>query len=229
MLIELLKILELVIPALRKTPDQKRQQLAKDLQKVYMDIDDVVVRGRNLMTLFGTQTVVTIAAIDVLLEQQAALNSLAVHLRKVEPILKIHVPLAATLHVATEFKGEEIVFILDWLLNNPNPQSGLELPLPVGYSEMTPMIRHLLLSKHLSSEELALEESRCEPLKIWELFYQEPINRHEWSDEQLRHPTILVATPDDLRRAQDTLNSIAAIGEAFRLFLMEKFKLEDLL
>jgi len=89
--------------------------LAKDLHKVYVDIDDIVLRGRKLMALFGTQTVVANAAIEALLEQQAALNSLAIHLREVEPILKIHLPLAATLHVATQFKGEDVVFILDWL------------------------------------------------------------------------------------------------------------------
>lgn len=230
MLNTLLKILEIVMAAARKTPDQKRGQLAKDLRKVYMDIDDIVLRGRKLMAVFGNQTVVVSAAIEVLLEQQAALHSLSVHLREVEPILKIHVPLkAVTLHVACQFKGDTILFILDWLLNSPCPQTGEEMPLPSGYSEMTPVVRRLLLSQHLSPEELALEESRSDPLNPWEFFFEEPINRYEWSDEQLRHPTILVATSEDLRKAEDTLNSIAAVGEELRLFLVEKFKLEDLL
>jgi hypothetical protein len=232
MLTALIKILELALAAARKTPDQKREQLAKTLYKVYADIDDVVLRGNKLMALFGSsQAVVANAAIDVLLEQQVALNSLAVHLREVEPILKIHLPFTATLHVAVEFKGDVILFILDWLLNSPNDQRGSEMPLPDRYSEMTGTVRRLFLSAHLSSEELTLEESRSDPLNPWELFYPEPINhRHEWSDEQRQqHPTILIATSEDFRRAQDTLNSVAAIGEELRAFLAEKSKPEDLL
>lgn len=77
MLTDVFKALELLIAVVRKTPDQKRQQLAKDLHKVYLDIDDIVLRGKKLMALFGTHTLVAKAAVEVLLEQQAALNSLA--------------------------------------------------------------------------------------------------------------------------------------------------------
>ena len=45
--------------------------------------------GRRLLALFDDQTVVASAAIEALPEQQAALNSLTIHLRKVEPILNI--------------------------------------------------------------------------------------------------------------------------------------------
>ena len=102
MLNALLKILELIIAAAKKTPDQNRQRLAKDLCKVYVDIDDVVSRGRKLMAFFGTQTIVANSAVEALLEQQAALTSLAIHLRKVEPVLKIHLQFASTLNVATD-------------------------------------------------------------------------------------------------------------------------------
>ncbi|MGA3326777.1 MAG: hypothetical protein ABSF45_20115 [Terriglobia bacterium] len=230
MLNALLKVLEIVMAATRKTPDQKRGELAKDLRKVYMDIDDIVLRGKKLIALFGNQTVVANAAIEPLLQQQAALYSLSAHLREVEPMLKIHLPLKAlTLHVACQFKGEAVLFILDWLLNSPAPQIGEELLLPSGYSKTTPVVRRLLLAPYLSPEELAVEESRSDPENPWEFFFEEPINRYEWSDEQLQHPTILVATSEDLRKAEDTLNSIAAVGEELRLFLVEKFKLEDLL
>jgi len=97
--------------------------------------------------------------------------------------------------------------------------------LPVGYTEMTSRVRRLLLSEDLLSEEVPLEEPCSDLLNPWDFFFQEPINRHEWSDEQ---PTILLATSDDFRKAQETLDSIAAIGEEIRTFLAsEKFKPED--
>lgn len=215
MLTALLEILKFVIAAAKKTPDQKRQQLAKGLYKVYVDIDDVVERGRKLLTLFGTQTVVASVAIEALLEQQAALNSLTIHLRKVEAVLEIHLPrTTATLHVATQFKGAKIVFILDWLLNSPDPQRGPEMYLPVGYSEMTSMVRRFLLSEHLPSDEVPLlDEPSSDLLNPWEWFFQGPINSNEWTDEQLQYPTFLLATSDDFRKAEDTLDSLAAIAE----------------
>ena len=98
------------------------------------------------------------------------------------------------MHVATQFKGDKIVFMLNWLLNSPDPQTGWEIPLPVGYAGMTESVRRLLVVEHLSSEEAPVKEPYGNPFNPWEFFFQELINRHEWSEEKLRNLTILLAT-----------------------------------
>ena len=54
----------------------------------------------------------------------------------------------------------------------------------------------------------------------------EPLAREGWSDESR---SLLIATPEDLAEAQNTLNRIASIGQDLRKFLVERFSVEDLL
>lgn len=232
MLNTVIKLLELVLKALKdkSSPDAKRENLAKKVHKLYLDIDDAVVRGRRLLDLFGSEgAVINDAAIEALLAQQACLDSLSTHLREIEPILKIHFPSQVTdLNVAIEFKGIGIIFLLDWLLNSPKQQAGVRFSLPPGYEELTPLVRRLLLLERISQEELALEEQSDDPLNPWELLYERPISRYQLPNETMRRP-ILVATAEDVQKAERALDTIASIGEELRTFITEKFKLEDVL
>ena len=116
----LLKILELLMKAVNReaTPDQRRRFLAKDLAKIYMDIDELVNRGAELLSLFEAGSlVVNDARIDILLAQQDALHSIRNHLQRLAPLFAIQLPSqASALHLLIEGKWEKIMFLLNWFL-----------------------------------------------------------------------------------------------------------------
>ncbi len=112
----LLRLAELLIKALTKddTPEGKRRLLAKDLAKIYMDIDEIVDRGNELLSLFSSGAlIVNDAEIAMLLAQQTALHSVRNHIQHVAPILDIHFPeQASNLSLLIENKWEKIMFLL---------------------------------------------------------------------------------------------------------------------
>jgi len=212
----LLKILELLIKAAHPeiTPDQLRRSLAKDLEQICRDIHEIVDRGREFLSLFDAgRLVVNDAKIDVLLAQQDALQRVRDDLERVAALLAIQLPpQAATLHLLIEGKWQQIMFLLNWFLYDASDQC------PVGS-----------LDTHVPPEYLARLVQLDGPLhegdrNVRDLWIQ-PLAHEGWSEEST---ALLIATPEDLVEAQNTLNSLAAIAEDLRQFLVERFNVEDL-
>jgi hypothetical protein len=132
----------------------------------------------------------------------------------VAPVLAIQLPSQAlTLHLLIEGKWERIMFLLNWFLYDAPAQ-----------------IRVPLLNAHVPPEYLARLLELDGPLRenerdLGDLWIQ-PLAHEGWSEESR---SLLIATPEDLAEAQNTLNSIASIGRDLRQFLVERFSVEDLL
>jgi hypothetical protein len=189
--------------------------LAKDLAKIYMDIDEIVNRGREFLSFFDAdRLVVTDARIDIFLAQQDALNSIRDHLQRVAPLLAIQLPAQAeTLPLLIEGKWQKIIFLLNWFLYDAPDQT-----------------RVPLLDTHVPPEYLArlLELDGPPPEREGDVrdFWIQPLAHEGWSEESR---SLLIATPEDLAEAQNALNSMPAIARDLRQFLVERFKVEDLL
>jgi hypothetical protein len=180
-----------------------------------MDIDELVNRGAELLSLFEAGSlVVNDARIDILLAQQDALHSIRNHLQRLAPLFAIQLPSqASALHLLIEGKWEKIMFLLNWFLYDAPDEACaplLDAQVPPAY-----LAKLLELGGPFREGERDMRDFRIEPLA------------HEgWSEES---KSILIATPEDLAEAQNTLNSIAAIAGDLRQFLVERFRIEDLL
>jgi hypothetical protein len=212
----LLRILELLIKAVHPeiTPDQLRRSLAKDLAKIYMEVDEIVNRGREFLSFFDADSlVVNDVKIDILLAQQDALHSVRDHLERVAPLLAIQLPpQTATLNLLIEGKWQQIMFLLNWFLYDAPDRTRvplLDTHVPPGY---------LARLVHLDGP---LPESERDVRDLW----IQPLAHEDWSAESR---SLLIATPEDLVEARDTLNRIAAIAGDLRQFLVERLNVEDL-
>lgn len=219
MLTDVLKVLELLVNTIKGhlTPERKRQKLAKDLLRVYLDTDDVVQRGRELLSLVGPEKLVAAINLDALLAQQAALRNLDEHLRPVAPILKLHLPVQAErLMVFHGAKDNCILLLVASLLGRTPRRSYLEHSDPV-------QMQRLFDEYKAAGEDV-----------LWKNFEREPMplssDKSWWvRPGEDKYFPVLATTPSDLQAARKTLDEIAAIGEQLRLFLIDKFKLEELI
>lgn len=187
----------------------------KDLAKIYLDIDEIVKRGREFLSFFeADRLVVSEAKIDVLLAQQDALYSIRDRLERVAPLLALQLPAqTSTLHLFIEGKWQQIMFLLNWFLYDA-PNQG-RVPLLDTHVPPEYLARLLELDRPLGGSERDVRD-------LW----MQPLTHEGWSVESR---SLLIATPGDLVEAENTLNGIAAIAGDLRQFLVERFKIEDLL
>ena len=83
---------------------------------------------------------------------------------------------------------------------------------------MTSMVRRFLLSEHLSSDEVSIEESSGDPLNPWEWFFQEPVTGIEATRENEAPEIRLSGPPQDRLRLAGIF--FVSSSEAFGLWFM---------
>jgi hypothetical protein len=95
MLSSLLKALEMLMAALKASPDQKRQAMAKDIFRIYLDLGDLIGRGRKILSLLSISSLAHRGvSISLLMQQHQVLQSLRERLSHgpVNYILALHLP-----------------------------------------------------------------------------------------------------------------------------------------
>src|ERR1700682_2941521 len=78
-----LAAIKLILDTIRThfTPEKKRERFAKDLLKLYLDVVEIVARGRELLSYVNpNQPIAENIPIEALRSQQAALISFQKHL-----------------------------------------------------------------------------------------------------------------------------------------------------
>lgn len=213
-----LSAVKLVLDAIRGhyTPEKKRERLAKDLLKLYLDLVEIVGRGQELVSYVGPdKPVADNIPIEVLRSQQAALISFQKHLDNVAAILELHLPSGtARLEVLTTFKAAAVAFLLTFLIEDM-PRITMD-----DAAFKAPEVQALVEK----SKSLGLE---------WEVYGLIPLPEKPWiwdpNFEDWDVHTALIASAADIAAVQRVLDDVAAIQEELRQFLIEKFKIEDLL
>lgn len=210
--------LKLVLDVIKAqhTPDKKRERLAKDLFKLYLDLVEISDRGRELLSYVApNQPIADNFPIEVLRSQQAALIGFQRHLDNVAAILEVHLPSRAKrLEVLTAVKGAGVAFLLAFLIDMP--------PITLnGADWKKPEIQALV--------------EKCKSLGLgteWELCGVIPLPEKPWikdTEQTWDVYTVLIASPADIDAVRRVLDEIATIQEELRKFLVEKFKMEDVL
>jgi hypothetical protein len=211
-----LAAIKLIVDSIRTqfTPDKKRERFAKDLLKLYLDVGEIVARGRELLSYVNpNQPIAENIPIEVLRSQQAGLISFHKHLDSVAAILELHLPSRAQrLEVLSAFKTAAVAFLLTFLIEMP----------PITLDDAawkTPEVQALV--------------EKCKLLGLeWEVCGVIPLPDKPWISEDHQDwdvCAVLIATPPDIDVVGRMLDEMATIQEQLRLFLIEKFKIEDLL
>lgn len=212
MLTTVLAAIKLLVDALKGqfTSDKKRERLAKDLFKVYLDLDEIVRQGRELVSYVAPDRPIAKGIpIEALRSQQMALETFQRHLDRVAAILDLHLPSrTGRLEVFMAFKSLAIALLLTFLVDRPQ----------IGTDEAD-----------LSSPEMRKLIDECKRLGLdWEPAALILLPDKTWTAEPDFHMA-LIASPADIEAARRALDSIAGVQEELRLFLVEKFKIEDVL
>ena len=230
MLGTLLKALEMLVAALNATPDQKRQAVAKDILRVYLDLGDLIECGRKIVSLLSTNVQACRGvSISLLTQQHQALQSLGERLSNgpVNHILALHLPRIRTgLLCLLSAKGRVAWTTLDQLVSDSEP--------------LTPEEWVSRLSARMDSADVSPDDSPNNPFVSITgevvLVGEIPVQMRAWTpiespaaDPAPSAELILVATAAEIGTAEALLDAIAEASEQLRAFLAEKFKLEDVL
>jgi len=229
MLSSLLKALEMLIAALKTSPDQKRQAVAKDILRIYLDLQDLIGRGRKILSLLsiGSQARRGVS-ISLLKQQHQVVESLRERLSQgpVNHILALHLPrIRSGLLCLLSAKGQVAWSTLDQLVSDNEP--------------ITPEEWVSRLSARMDSEDVSPDDS---PNNLFVgvtgevvLVDEIPVQMRPWtpiksSEDPAPLPElILVATAEEVRTAEAVLDAITDASEQLRVFLAERFRLEDVL
>jgi hypothetical protein len=233
MLGDLLKGLEMMLRALgsENSADKKREKLAQELFRIHLDLVELVERGRELIRLAGEGEVRNRGiSITLLTEQGRVLQSLAERLssQTLAGVLELHMPdLTQQLFVFLSEKGDRVWFSLDQLVSDGRKLSPEEW---VARLEQ----RMEESGEHYFQHSLAWGEA----VRIGDVSaLTDPLEgsgHHPWRRRFGGPPpgkveTIVLASPGEIHRGSALLDNIAQADEQLRGFLVQKFKLEDVL
>jgi hypothetical protein len=229
MLSILLKALEMLMAALKATPDQKRQAVAKDILRIYLDLEDLIGRGRKILSLLSTSSLAHRGvSISLLMQQHQVLQSLSERLSNgpVNYVMALHLPrVCSGLLCLLSAKRGVAWSTLDQLVSDNEP--------------LTPEEWVSRLSARMDSEDVSPDDSpndlfvsvTGEVVLVDEI----PVQMRPWTpiessaDLAPSPELILVASAEEIRTAEAVLDAIADASEQLRAFLTERFKLEDVL
>ena len=229
MLDTVIKSLELLLSALHavsetSTPHKKREKLAKALHLVYSDIEVIVSRGREWLVMYekndrgyeddpnGRGR-----AILLLTQQLGALQSLIEHLEEgaVTDILQLHLPnLTDSLRFAVGMKQSRVWVRLDLFVSD-----GVEL---TDDEWMANLEKRMGESDDLRDQfdRMQLQRRRSEVVSLMEVERYHP-ERFERVN--------LIGSSNEIQQGCVVLNKLEAVGQQLRTFLLDKFKIEDVL
>jgi hypothetical protein len=206
MLSDVLKALELMTDVIRsaKTPEKKRQRIAKQLLRIYLDIEMVVERGNDILSILrrGSSVYYDVPR-GKLQAQQRALQHLIDNISGLDElaVLDLHLP---------HFKRElTVLFSLKW------KRIGFYL------SQLT--ATGIKLTQH----ELMYIRSQVdwEDARLLQFGDPMPLDIVKRREQQVR----VFTTATQIIDAEEALVKIEQLAEQLRQFIIEKFEFEDIL
>jgi len=223
---DILHLVELLSKAAQneRTADKKREKVAKELLLIYRTVDEVVHRGRRILSLLEEHDVLVHRGLPITLltQQLEALQRLNDRLQSsaIRDILSLHQPaLSKSFVLLTGMKGERVWMTLDQLVSDGEPLSPEEW------------------TSHLKSRmgEPETPYSRSTVDFRWDA--QVPAGRFslgELTRSALMEATkdselLVVADREEIEKGYALLDQIEGAAEDLRRFLVEKFKFEDVL
>lgn len=231
MLSDILKALELLTKGLKgvKSIDRKRRKIAKQLVKIYLGIEDVVERGNSIVSLLDEHANLTHSiTLGMLVAQQEALGRLSDYISNedISTLLRIQLPAFGNLKGLLETKQAGIAhfgFLLSQLIADEEPNRETIRRVFADYDH------HLIASR--PTEIGIIEAWIMRDLELeakWRLRESEESQRRPLPDVQ-KVQIPVGYTLDQIRQVRKTLAQISQLAEELRQFLVEKFKIEDIL
>ena len=205
MLDTMLKAVELLTKLLNKTPDEKRAELAQELACVRRAIKGVVKRGSQIMDLRERNREPGVE-VALLSKQVGALDQLrrALKAPTLAEVLDIHIPSAAReILVQRDIKEKRVWFRLNQLVADGS------------------IVK--------SSDWVQKMEERW-GTRVSDMRRLPPEKRGRAQPRKRPNPEIPISGSDeDFARGREILAKLDAAAETLRLFIVEKFKIEDTL
>jgi hypothetical protein len=203
--------------------------VAKDILRIYVDCEDLIGRGRKILSLLSISSPARRGvSISLLMRQYQVLLSLRERRSHgpVNSILVLHLPrIHSGLLCLLSAKGGVVWSTLDQLVSDNEP--------------LTPEEWVSRLSARMDSEDVSPDDSpnnlfvsvTGEVVLVDEIPAQmRPWTPIESSPAAAPSPElILLATAEEIRKAEAVLDAITYSSEQLRAFLVERFKLEDVL
>lgn len=228
MLTDILKVLELIINSVKgaRTSEKKRQKVAKQLLKIYLDIERIVERGKGLLSFLKRDTtVVRNVAFGKLMAQQRALQNIIDDLndQNIVSTLRLHLPKFRNLQGLLHPKLERIGFFISQLLTSKELSDA-------DRKDFLPRLRQndIKSSDRWGDEELLQVGYPMDLMSIpMGVYIHRYLLRKQKDMEKI--PVRVFATSDQIRKAETALTQMEQLGEELRLFLIEKFEFEDIL
>jgi hypothetical protein len=217
---DVLKLLELLLKVLGRSDDSKRKDVAKELLRIYLDLKAVVDRGRTILeVLRRTDTAVhRSVSISLLSRQHQAIQDVTEALTsgKIGELLALHAPSTSRgLLCLLTVKGNRVWSTLDQLVSD-----GAPLDPNVWVAE--------LAARTLPPEDSPDNDFTYYTSSVVGVGEVLPSVRDTgWHDEP---PELLfLANQSEIEKGREILDQIEAGSEQLRLFLVEKFRFEDVL
>ena len=227
---DILKAVEILVKVLSGggLETKRRRNFAKDLIRIYLDIDRLLVQGNWIISQLTNPNGTTLTAAAIL-DQLKIIQSLLDNLNnsKIESLIKIHLPTVAQLdHYSLAAKWDflnEIIadhLVIDLSTLSTSRPVGKN-PVLIGAENPEKVERELFLL----SRDTGYREWRKAQASLHQWLLEEKQDRRREQEFSL----IVRASFEDIEAAQDVLNAIAKAGEELRTFLHENFQMDDLI
>ena len=214
MLGAIIKALQILINEIKdkKTPEKKRQKAAQQLKKLYFDIDKLVESGKGILALLNEKPSL---GGSVLLERLKAKQNAIEHLlsdlkdKSIKSIVKLHLPRLKKLQVLLHIKQSGVAFLLSQLTTDEELKE---------------------LSSSKENYNILRDKYGDDALPYFMLLKEdlEGLDKHYYHYYDVGQSKIFT-TDKSLEEFEQILRRLQELGEKLRLFLIEKFKFEDLL
>jgi hypothetical protein len=236
---EILKAVEMLLHAvgLPQSSEKKREKLAKVLLRIHMDIAELVElveRGRNILLILSKDGSPEGRSISITLlsQQRRVLQSLNDHLASetLAHVVDLHMPaFTKQLYVLLSEKGDRVWFTLDQLVSD-------------GDAELSPAQWVSNLEDRMKDLDYPVrynphhgEVSRLDDIGGLGMTLSMPrhMRRRYEHEMEMRGPrpieTFVLATAQEIQNGHTVLDQLSVANAKLRQFLVEKFKLEDVL
>lgn len=245
MFAELLTAVDLLMGAVQKTKstDVRRQKVAKQLLKIYLDIDSTIQRGEEILSfLKGEKTEVFDLAYEKLAAQQKALERIIENLNHptIASLLKLHLPESGRLKLISQVKGQHVGFYLSQLIevNEIDKEiQKLQAKIEKKRKSQKDFFRY---NNDIREKESELVNARL--LKLREEFDIKRFNAEDLrlilsgrefdfldTEPSYKKSVRVFATSKQIKEAKKALDEFRKLEEKLRLFLTQKFQLEDII
>lgn len=227
MLSVILKALELLIDVIKgiKSPEKQRAKLGKQLAKIFLDLDEVVRAGEDILTLLDQKSGMSAHhLLDKLTTKQKAIEKVMTDFNDetIKSIIRIHLPEFRGLHGMLHAKHAGIVFLLSQLIISEEK------------SKLAPRADTEDSFEAYREQKRKLENLAKSYPDFRDYFYYPGLNLaklakdwgiQEYGDSDLSY---IIATKEQINSFKRITKKIKQLNETLRQLLAEKFKIEEL-